>query len=84
MKTEMGSLLGWDQNKTFMKFSGCGEAAACSVIRLAAEVFGPREDEQCGCREERLSFCETIGVTSRFTSFHGNRFITTGLKMLLR
>ena len=49
---EDNRVLGRDADGAFSSFSTCSESAACCLIRLAAEVLGPRGDEKNGCRED--------------------------------
>ena len=67
-------LLGRDNEKAFSDFSLAKETAVSRLVRLSAEVLGPRGDEESGCREEWLAFCESIKISSQFTSSRGNRF----------
>ncbi|GFN87124.1 hypothetical protein PoB_001363000 [Plakobranchus ocellatus] len=66
--------LGRDTDSTFSNFVNSVESAACRLIRLSAEVLGPRGDEKNGCREEWLAYCSSQGIKSIFTSFRSNRF----------
>ncbi|GFR88386.1 hypothetical protein ElyMa_000768900 [Elysia marginata] len=69
-----GSKLGRDSCSKSSNFSTATESAALRLIRLAAEVLGPRGDEKSGCRQEWLSFCSSKGIKSTFTSYRANRF----------
>ncbi|KAK7105611.1 uncharacterized protein [Littorina saxatilis] len=50
------------------------EAAAVRYVRMACEVLGPRGDDQCGCRDAWLAYCEMTNKTSTVPSFKSNRF----------
>lgn len=73
---DMGKL-GRDQDEKFDSFSNSSETATFRLIRLAAEVFGPRGDEKSGCRREWVAYLDSIGKKSKFTSFRSNRFNNT-------
>jgi aubergine-like protein len=48
------------------------DAAACRLIRLACDIFGPRGDEKSGCRDSWLAYLDK--EASVFLSFKSNRF----------
>lgn len=65
--------LGRDKSTRFVMFKST-EAATCRVIRIAADLTGPRGDEKNGCRMDWLAFCEEKDQKSRMTSYRSNRF----------
>jgi len=65
--------LGRDKSTRFVMFKST-EAATCRVIRIAADLTGPRGDEKNGCRMDWLAFCEEKAQKSRMTSYRSNRF----------
>ncbi|GFO35080.1 hypothetical protein PoB_006158500 [Plakobranchus ocellatus] len=72
--SESDTSLGRDASIVFSNFSNSSESAVCRLVRLTAEVLGPRGDEKSGCREEWLAYCSSLGKKSTFTSFRSNRF----------
>ena len=50
------------------------QAAAVRYIRMACEVFGPRGDEQIGCRDSWMAYCSMMQIKSTVPSFKANRF----------
>ena len=69
-----GGALGRDSSSKFVRFSTVTESAALRLIRLTADVLGPRGDEKSGCRREWLAFCSRKGIKSTFSSYRTNRF----------
>ena len=50
--------LGRDKIAAFFRFKNSAkDAAACRLIRLACDIFGPRGDEKSGCGNEWLAYC---------------------------
>ena len=66
---EDNRVLGRDTDGAFSSFSTCSESATCRLIRLAAEVLGPRGDEKNGCREYWLAFCSLRGKKIKIYKF---------------
>ncbi|GFO19534.1 eukaryotic translation initiation factor 3 subunit a-like protein [Plakobranchus ocellatus] len=60
---DQGGKLGRDSSSKFATFSAATENAAIRLIRLTAEVLGPRPDEKSGCRQEWLAFCSSRGCS---------------------
>ena len=72
---EWSKQLGRDQIATFLRFRNTAkDAAACCLIRLACDIFGPHGDEKSGCRDEWLAYCTAQNTPSVFQSFRSNRF----------
>ena len=69
-----GRKLGRDSSSKFISFSTAAESAAMRLIRLVAEVLGPRGDEKSGCRREWTAFLSKYKIKPAFTSYHCNRF----------
>ena len=66
--------LGRDTHSKHNLFSHSTECATSRLIRTASDLTGPRGDENSGCREEWLAFCEELDIKSRMTSDRSNRF----------
>ena len=67
-------LLGRYNEKAFSNFPLTKENAVSRLVRLSAEVLGPRGNEKSGCREAWIAFCESINISSQSTSSGENRF----------
>ena len=65
--------LGRDSLPAYKRFSSV-EPAAVRIIRLVCDVLGPRGDEKNGCRDDWIAFCSLRNVTSKLSSYRGNRF----------
>ena len=51
------------------------DSSPCRYIRMACDTLGPRGDEQCGCHQLWIMFCNNLlERPNAITSFRGNRF----------
>ena len=51
------------------------DSSACRFIRMACDTLGPRGDEQCGCHQLWIMFCNNLlERPNAITSFRGNSF----------
>ena len=66
--------LGRDKIAAFFRFKNSAkDAAACRLIRLACDIFGPCGDEKSGCGDEWLAYCTAQDKPSVFQSFRSKQ-----------